>query len=123
VRPRSITVTPVALFDYVSFCDLGANGVAVLRQDGSDVEMDIVGPGGLAATHVLRPAEVASMPILSRLVAREAAAAGASGESLQLFAIVDDAAGGESLLPPELAESGRDLLRASTERLNAADAF
>lgn len=124
VRARSVAVTPVALYDYLRFCDLGGVGpVAVLRQDGTDVEIDLVSQGALAATHVLRPAEVSSMQAVTRLVGREVAAAGASAESLEVFGIVEDASGGEPLLPAELSDSGRELLQKAAARLGAPSGF
>jgi Tfp pilus assembly protein PilN len=120
VRARSVAVTPIALFDFVRFCDLDATApVAILRQDGDDFEMDLIHQGALAATHVLRTAEVTSMQNVSRLVAREVAATGAPSESVQLFGLVDQG----SALPAELRESGRELLRRAQGRLTAPEGF
>jgi Tfp pilus assembly protein PilN len=124
VRARSVAVTPIALFDFLRFCDLGTGApVAVLRQDGSDIELDVIPQGALAATHVVRPAEVSSMQAASRLVAREVAAAGSPSESLQVYALADEAAGGESVLPPELRDSSRELLKRAEGRLAAPEGF
>jgi Tfp pilus assembly protein PilN len=122
VRARSVAVTPIALFDYVRFCDLDATApVAILRQDGPDFEMDLVYQGALAATHVLRPTEVASVQSVSRLVAREVAATGAPSDSVQLFSLVDGAS--PNPLPGELRDSGRELVRRAKDRLTAPEEF
>jgi Tfp pilus assembly protein PilN len=124
VRARSVAVTPIALFDFVRFCDLDATApVAILRQDGADLEMDLVYQGALAATHVLRPAEVTSMQSVSRLVAREVAATGAPSESVQLFGLLDETSGASLPLPAELRDSGRELLRRAQGGLTAPDGF
>jgi general secretion pathway protein L len=124
VLTRSVTITPIALLDFAGFCDLGTSApVTVLRQDASDVEMDLFAQGTLAATHVLRAAEVASMPAVTRLVGREIAATGSASESLQVFALIEDGAGGDPLLPPELSDSGRELLKRAEGRLTAPEGF
>jgi len=124
VGARSIAITPIALLDFLGFCDLGTSTpVAVLRQDGGDVEMDVFANGGLGATHVLRAAEVSSMQGVSRLVGREVAATGSTGDSVQTFALSEDAPGAEQLLPAELRDSGRELLKRAAGRLSAPEGF
>ncbi len=124
MRPRGVVLTPIALLDLARFAGLdAAPPVVFLVRDGAELELDLVSEGALAATHLLRPAEVSSAETASRLATREARAAGAVAEAPRVFALAlgGEEGDGAAAWPPELAETGADLAGRVAERLSIAE--
>src|SRR5262249_40882514 len=72
VRARSVSITPVALLDLVSFVSNGESAsVLALVDDGGIVEMDLIARNALRSSHLVRPDEMASPVAIDRLVADE----------------------------------------------------
>jgi general secretion pathway protein L len=126
VRARSVVITPVALLDFLRFARRGeVDGVAMVFDDGGTIEFDYVGKGLLAASHLVRPDEVASSAAISRLVNHETLATGAPEGSVSVYGWQADAAlpgfSPASALSPELLASGPDLIRLTQGALIAPE--
>jgi Tfp pilus assembly protein PilN len=134
VRARSVSITPVALFDLVSFA-WGGEGppVVALVEDGGVVEFDFIARGALRASHLLRAHEVATLSAVERMIAEEAAAVAVPAAEVRLFgwragaplpgaSAVPEAAAGP-LLPQEVLATGPEIVRRLEGVLVAPDGF
>ena len=131
VRARSVSITPVALLDLVSFCPGGESAqVAILTDDGGAIELDIVAGRTLVSSHLVRAEEVGSAAAVRRLVADEALPLGPRRGELPVYLWGDlvaqipstepsasDAVGDDPLA------SGADLVRRAEGLLGAPEAF
>jgi len=126
VHARSVVISPVAVYDFLSFCTKEDDEHAVvLIEDGGTVEFDYVARGTLVASHLVRANEVASGAAISRLVSQESVAAGGSPAAVQVYAW---RAGPEPSSPsdglsPEMLASGADLLRRADGAMGAPEGF
>lgn len=128
IRPRSVTITPVALLDLVAFATRGEGApVAALVDDGGVIELDFLAGNALRTSHLLRPAEVASTASCERLVAEEAKTAVAADTQLYAWRAGADAAAmlgaASGSLPEEMLSRGADLARRLDGVLSAPDGF
>jgi general secretion pathway protein L len=125
-RARSIVITPIALLDFLRFCPDGdTDNVVVLLDDGGTTEFDYFTKGVLAASHLVRPDEVASDAAVARLVSRETLSVGSPGGPVKVYAWRSDEGldGTSSHLPPELRASGPEILRRAQGALVVPDRF
>ncbi|MFM7141225.1 MAG: PilN domain-containing protein [Alphaproteobacteria bacterium] len=128
IRPRSVTITPVALLDLVAFATHGEGApVATLVDDGGVIELDFVAGNALRTSHLLRPAEVSTAAACERIVAEEAKTAVATDVQSYAWRAGADAAamlgGADGSLPEELLSRGPDLARRLDDVLSAPDGF
>lgn len=128
VRARSVTITPVALLDLVSFATRGEGApVATLVDDGGVLEMDFVVANALRASHLLRPAEVGSAAAVERLVAEETRVVSSVEPEVYAWRAGADAAallgGVAGSLPEQMLSHGPDLLRRLEGTLSAPEGF
>lgn len=128
LRPRSVTITPVALLDLVAFATRGEGApVAALVDDGGTIELDFVANNTLRTSHLLRPAEVSSVAACERIVAEEARTAVATDTQSYAWRASADAAamlgGAEGSLPEEILSRGPDLARRLDGVLSTPEGF
>lgn len=124
VRARSIAISPVAVFDYVSYCSTEDDEhVVALVEDAGSVEFDYFARGTLIASHLVRADEVASGGAISRLVSQESMSAGGTPSAVKVYAWRAPGDGPEEkpLLSGELLASGADLLRRAQGALSAPE--
>lgn len=128
VRPRSVTITPVALLDLFAFAS-GVEGspAVALIDDAGTLELDVVAGDSLRASHLLRPAEVASAGAVDALVRDETRGIAGGDTPLYAWRAGADAAsllgGAAGTIPEEILSSGPDLVRRLEGRLGAPDGF
>jgi Tfp pilus assembly protein PilN len=129
VRARSVSITPVALLDLLSFVSGGAdaNVIALVDDDGV-VEMDFLVGKTLRSSHLVRPEEVSSPAVIDRLVFDEATSAAVAAGEVRVYAWAAAAPpaandGPTSMLPAELLPSGVELMRRLDGMLAAPEGF
>lgn len=123
-RARSLVATPLALHDFVQFApNDDAAPVVALIDDGGTVELDQIAGGELVASHVLQTSEVGSEAAVQALVAREVAAMGGGTNESRVYGIALSPDDASPVLPRDLLESGRELLRTVEGALVAPEGF
>ncbi len=128
VRARSVSITPVALLDLVSFLSGGeASPVVALVDDGGTVELDVIVERSLAASHLVRSEEVSSAAAMERLVVEETRSVAPGALAPRVYCWQAGRAGDPGLaavsLPAELLASGPELLREAEKVLSAPEGF
>lgn len=123
-RVRSLVSTPLAIHDFVEFGpnDDEAPTVAFI-DDAGTFELAQMAGGELVASHVLQSSEVESAAAVQALVGREVAAMGGGTAEPHVYGISISEEGADDRLPPDLVDSGRELLRSVEGALVTPEGF